>query len=49
MGPVESFQQQLAEHTKWIQDLVKFVQYAQDIQKYNKMEATIKYVLKVHD
>ena len=45
MGPVESFQQLLTEQT----DLVKFVQFAPDKQKYNKMEATIKDVLKDHD
>ena len=33
----------------WIRDLVKFVQFAPDKQKYNKMEATIEDVLKAHD
>ena len=49
MGPVESFKQLLAEQPICIRDLVKFVQFAPDKQKYNKMEATIEDVLKAHD
>ena len=49
VGPVESCKQLLAEQPTWIRDLVKFVQFAPDKQKYNKMEATIKDVLKAHD
>ena len=46
VGPVESFQQLLAEQPRWIRDLVQFVQFTPDKQKYNKMEKTIEDVLK---
>ena len=49
VGPVELFQHLLAEQSRWIQDLVKFVQFVPDKQKYNKMEATNEDVLKAHD
>ena len=49
VGPVESFQQLLAEQPRWIRDLVQFVQFAPDKRKYNIMEKTIEDVLKAHD
>ena len=35
IGPVESFQQLLAEQPRWIRDLVQFVQFSPDKGKYN--------------
>ena len=49
VGPAESFQQLLAEQPRWIWDLIQFVQFPPDIQKYNKIEKTIEDVLKAHD
>ena len=47
--PVESFKQLLAKQIRWIWDFVKFVQFAPNKPKYNKMKATIEDVLKAHD
>ena len=49
VGPVESFEQLLAEQPKWKRDLVQFVQFAPDKQKYNIIEKTIEDVLKAHN
>ena len=49
MGPVESFEQLLAEQPAWISDLTKFVTFAPDLRKYDKMTTTIDDVLKAHD
>ena len=46
IGPAESFEQLLAEQPAWISDLTKFITFAPDQRKYNKMETTIDDVLK---
>ena len=45
-GSIESYKKLLAEQLTWVQDLIKFVQFAPGKQMYNKMEATIEDVLK---
>ena len=49
MGPAESFEQLLVEQPAWISDLTKFVTFALDQRKYDKMTTTIDDVLKAHD
>ena len=49
MGPAESFDQLLAEQPAWISDLIKFVTFAPDQHKYDKMASTMDDMLTTHD
>ena len=48
-GPVEAFEQLLADQPAWISDLIEFVTFAPDKLKYDKMATTIDHVLLAHD
>ena len=49
IGPAELFEQLLAEQPAWISNIIKFVTFAPDQRKYDKMATIIDDVLKAHD